>query len=51
MNLLVLPLAQAVDVNAVGGKAHTLGRLIALGEPVPDGVVITCALNSKFLKL
>ena len=42
MKPLVLPLAQALEANASGGKAHTLGRLIALDMPVPNGVVITC---------
>ena len=50
MKALVLPLAQAVEVNAAGGKAHTLARLIALGMPVPDGVVITCAGLETFLE-
>ena len=50
MTPLVLPLADAVDINTVGGKAHTLARLIALGVPVPDGVVITCAGLDTFLE-
>ena len=50
MTPLVLPLANAVDINASGGKAHTLARLIALGVPVPDGVVITCAGLDTFLE-
>jgi rifampicin phosphotransferase len=49
MNALVLPLAHAVDINASGGKASTLARLTALGVPVPDGVVITCAGLDRFL--
>ena len=50
MKPLVLPLAQARDVSATGGKAHTLGRLIALNVPVPDGVVVTCAGLDMFLE-
>jgi phosphohistidine swiveling domain-containing protein len=50
MTPLVLPLAHAVDINAAGGKAHTLAHLIALGVRVPDGVVIICAALDKFLE-
>jgi pyruvate,water dikinase len=39
----VLPLALATDEWLVGGKARNLSRLIALGAPVPDGVVLTSA--------
>ena len=50
MTPLVLSLAHAADINAVGGKARTLARLIALDVPVPDGVVITCAALDRFLE-
>src|SRR4051794_12903837 len=36
----VIPLAQATDVSAVGGKAAGLAALIAAGLPVPDGFAI-----------
>jgi pyruvate,water dikinase len=35
-----VPLVDAVNTAAVGGKAANLARLIAAGAPVPDGVVI-----------
>ena len=50
MKPLVLPLEQAPEANAAGGKAQTLGRLIALDMPVPDGVVITCGGLEMFLE-
>jgi rifampicin phosphotransferase len=50
MKPLVLPLARALTANEAGGKAHTLGRLIALNMPVPDGVVVTCAGLDLFLE-
>jgi rifampicin phosphotransferase len=37
---LVVPLAEACDVVRYGGKAVNLARLIRMGAPVPDGVVI-----------
>jgi phosphohistidine swiveling domain-containing protein len=37
----IVPLAAASDVARYGGKAANLARLIRLGAPVPDGVVIT----------
>ena len=44
-------LADATEETEVGGKARNLARLIALGVPVPDGVVITCAAFERFLQL
>jgi pyruvate,water dikinase len=38
---LVIPLRDAVDPSLAGGKAYNLSRLIALGAPVPDGIVLT----------
>jgi pyruvate,water dikinase len=42
-------LRDAVDVGRVGGKAHNLARLIAAGQPVPDGFVITDDALDAFL--
>lgn len=39
---LLVPLVDAVDERSAGGKASSLARLIAMGMPVPDGVVLTC---------
>jgi rifampicin phosphotransferase len=39
----VLPLHSALDERQVGGKARNLAQLIGLGQPVPDGFVITNA--------
>ncbi|MFI7068860.1 PEP/pyruvate-binding domain-containing protein [Micromonospora sediminicola] len=41
--LLVLPLQEcaARDVTEVGAKARTLGRLMAEGLPVPEGICLT----------
>jgi phosphoenolpyruvate synthase/pyruvate phosphate dikinase len=36
-----VPLAQAVDERAVGGKAYALGRMLRAGVDVPDGFVLT----------
>ena len=47
---LILPLSQAVEEFAVGGKARALARLIALNVRVPDGVVITCSGLERFLE-
>jgi len=47
--VLVVPLAAAGDVREVGGKACNLSRLIRLGQPVPDGFVVTTAGLSRFL--
>ncbi len=38
---LVLPLAEAGSIELVGGKAHNLHRMMALGLRVPDGFVLT----------
>jgi rifampicin phosphotransferase len=46
---LVVPLANAGDARDVGAKACNLARLIRLGQPVPDGFVITDAALSRFL--
>jgi pyruvate,water dikinase len=44
---IVLPLGLATDERLVGGKARNLARLLQIGAPVPDGVVLTCgALNA-----
>ena len=44
---LGVPLEAEVDVALVGGKAHTLGRLIRSGVRVPPGFVLrTEALES-----
>lgn len=37
----VIPLANALDEREAGGKARNLARLIALGQPVPEGFVVT----------
>jgi phosphohistidine swiveling domain-containing protein len=37
----IVPLSTAFDVGRCGGKAANLARLVRLGAPVPDGVVIT----------
>ena len=37
----IVPLAAARDVARYGGKAVNLARLMRLGAPVPDGVVVT----------
>lgn len=37
----VVPLADALDVSLVGGKAANLARMIRAGLPVPDGFVVT----------
>jgi phosphohistidine swiveling domain-containing protein len=41
--VLVVPLDDARDAAAVGGKAANLARLIEIGQPVPDGFVLTDA--------
>ena len=38
---LAIALAEATDEREVGGKARNLARLIALGVPVPAGMVLT----------
>jgi pyruvate,water dikinase len=47
---LLIPLDRADDARLVGGKAHTLARLISLGIPVPDGFVLTCDAFEAFLR-
>ena len=39
----IVTLASALREHEVGGKARNLARLIELGQPVPDGFVITNA--------
>jgi pyruvate,water dikinase len=46
---LVEPLAQATAHDEVGGKAHALAQLLALGMPVPDGFVLTRTAFERFL--
>jgi pyruvate,water dikinase len=42
-------LADAIDEPLVGGKARNLARLISLGIPVPEGLVLTRAAFDRFL--
>jgi rifampicin phosphotransferase len=51
LHQFVRPLSDAFDEHEAGGKAHNLARLIALGAPVPDGVVITNVAFRRFLQL
>ena len=44
-----LPLDAGLDPAEVGGKAHTLGRVIGLGIPVPRGVVIPRHVFERWL--
>jgi rifampicin phosphotransferase len=46
---LIVPLAHACDLREVGGKAHNLARLMRLGQPVPDGFVVTNSALRLFL--
>ena len=46
---LSLEAAGSADVALVGGKARSLGRLLAAGLPAPDGVVITTAAYRAFV--
>ena len=46
---LVVPLRAAGDGRRVGGKASSLARLMSLGVPVPEGVVLTCEAFEAFL--
>ena len=46
---LMCRLADATVERLVGGKARNLARLMALGVPVPDGIVLTGAAFSQFL--
>lgn len=41
--------ARATDINAVGGKASSLGRLVANGYRVPPGFSVSTAAHSEFL--
>jgi phosphohistidine swiveling domain-containing protein len=45
----IVPLRQITDAQEAGGKAWNLARLITLGQPVPDGVVLTRHALSAFL--
>jgi rifampicin phosphotransferase len=45
----ILPLRDAVNQSATGGKAANLARLIALGAPVPDGFVLTNSALQHFV--
>jgi phosphohistidine swiveling domain-containing protein len=47
--LLACRLKTATDEHLVGGKARNLARLIALGVPVPDGLVLTGVAFERFL--
>jgi len=40
---------EATTVSLVGGKAASLGRLVALGFPVPPGLVVTTAAHDAFM--
>ncbi len=42
--------ARATDIAAVGGKASSLGRLVASGYRVPPGFSVSTAAHSEFLK-
>ena len=47
----ILPLPSALDERQVGGKARNLARLIDLGQPVPEGFVVTnAALQCALLR-
>ena len=39
----IVPLAEAVHLPDVGGKARNLAALIAMGQPVPEGFVVSRA--------
>ena len=43
------PLSDPLDERDAGGKAANLSRLIAIGVPVPEGVVLTRAAFDLFL--
>lgn len=45
----VVSLSSARDVRGVGAKAFNLARMIALGVPVPPGMVVTRAAFRAFL--
>jgi pyruvate,water dikinase len=46
---LIVPLRQIGGPHDAGGKAWNLARLLELGQPVPDGVVLTRHALSAFL--
>src|SRR5206468_11475780 len=46
---LAVALALATDEREVGGKARNLARLIALGVPVPAGMVLTRTAFDAFI--
>jgi pyruvate,water dikinase len=41
--------AGATDISIVGGKASSLGRLVALGFKVPAGFTLSTAAHGEFL--
>ena len=45
----IIPLASAITLEEVGGKAVNLARLIAAGAPVPDGFVLCNAALQHFV--
>jgi len=45
-----LPLENAVDAAACGGKAVSLGRMLRAGLPVPPGMVLTTFAFDEFLQ-
>ena len=45
----ITPLAQATELEKVGGKAANLARLIASGAPVPEGFVLTNTALQHFV--
>jgi len=47
---LAIALAEATDEREVGGKARNLARLIALGAPVPAGMVVTRTAFDAFVE-
>ncbi|MFH1971492.1 MAG: PEP/pyruvate-binding domain-containing protein [Patescibacteria group bacterium] len=51
-NNLVLPLTEISkdDVNTCGGKGASLGELIKIKMPVPNGFVVTTDVYKKFLQ-
>ena len=50
---LLVPLDAALSLNPrqVGGKAHNLATLVALGVSVPTGCVLTCEAFARHLAL
>jgi rifampicin phosphotransferase len=46
----LIPLSAAQDARLTGGKASNLARLIALGQPVPTGYVISDAILTSVLQ-